>query len=172
MRPLLVRLALVLFSACTNGGGGGGGDDTQSPPVDAPPTNGSVTPQTGTWRYANTTPVSSTCPGNIMQTPGSFVIDQSSTTSFHIVPGDGTAPFTCTLNGKAFDCPDRAAGEEDYRPGLDLVATFRAQAAGTFSSATRATGRQKATVTCTGSACMAIGTFPCTIEVDFEIQTP
>jgi hypothetical protein len=164
-RLLLVCLAL---SACNNNNGNG--DD--APPVDGSSNPTPVTPRIGGWEYDEVTPVSSTCPGNLSQGgTGAFAIDQSSTSSFHVVPNDGTAAFTCTLNGSAFDCPDRAAAVQDLRPQVDAVVTLRAIARGTFSSATRATGRQEATATCAGTQCSATGaSFPCTVKVDFVIQ--
>ena len=87
------------------------------------------------------------------------------------MPNDGTAPFTCSLNGSAYNCPDRAAGVQDLRPAVDALITVRAVANGTFSSATRATGRQEATATCAGTQCAATGaSFPCTVRVDYVIQ--
>lgn len=168
MRALLC-LALV---ACGNSGG----NDNNNNGDDAPPVDGStvtpVTPRVGGWEYDEVTPVSSTCPGNLQQTgTGAFAIDTSSSQSFHVVPNDGTAPFTCTLTGSAYSCPDRAAGMQDLRPAVDAVVTVRAIASGSFSSATRASGRQEATATCAGTQCNATGaSFPCTVKVDYVIQ--
>ena len=72
-------------------------------------------------------------------------------------PNDGTPAFTCTLNGSAFDCPDRLTNTQDLRPAVDAVFTARAVARGTFSTSTRASGRQEATVTCAGTQCNATG---------------
>jgi len=165
MRLLLVCLAVT---ACGNNNGPNNGDDA---PTDAS-TSGSVTPQVGAWEYDEVTPVTSTCPSSIQQGgTGAFAVDRSSTTSFHVVPNDGTAPFTCTLNGSAFDCPDRATNMQDLRPAVDAVFTARATAHGTFSSATRATGRQEGTITCVGTQCNASGaSFPCSIKVDFSTR--
>ena len=162
---LILCLALIACSSNNNDPG----DDAPEP--DASTSSGSVTPQAGGWFYDEVTPVSSTCPANISNGTGAFAIDNASSTSFRVVPGDGTQPFTCTLSGKAFDCPNRAAATEDYRPGFDAVVTVNAIANGTFSTSTHATGRQKATVTCTGTQCNATGaSFPCTIEVNFVIR--
>ena len=164
---LVLCLALI---ACSSNNDPNGGDDAPAE-VDASMTGGSVTPLVGAWFYDEVTPVSSTCPASISNGTGSFAIDIASSTMFRIVPGDGTAPFTCTLSGKAFDCPNRAAATEDYRPAVDAVVTVNAIANGTFSSSTQASGRQKATVTCTGTQCSATGaSFPCTIDVNFVIR--
>jgi hypothetical protein len=169
-----MRLLLVCFvlTACNNGNNSDGmmmGDD--EPPADAPPPGGNVTPQVGAWSYSQVTPVSSTCPASFGNGTGNFGIDSSSTTGFHVVPNDGTAPFNCTLAGKSFNCPDRAASHQDLRPGVDAVLDGRAIASGTFASNTQASGRQELTVACAGTQCGVTGaTFPCKITVDFVVR--
>jgi hypothetical protein len=166
-RLLLVCLAL---SACNNTGPGNNGDD--EPPIDGSNNNNTpVTPRVGAWDYDSVTPVSNTCPGNLQNGGiGAFAIDQSSTSSFHVIPNDGTAAFTCTLNGSAYDCPDRAAAVQDLRPQIDAD-HVRAIARGTFSTSTRATGRQEATATCAGHAVQRDRRdFPCMVKVDFVIK--
>jgi hypothetical protein len=170
------RLLLVCFalSACSNDGGSMMNNGDDAPPIDGSNNNNNtpVKPQVGAWDYDSVTPVSNTCPGNLqMGGIGAFAIDASSTTDFHVVPNDGTASFTCTLNGSAFTCPDRAAAVQDLRPTVDAVITMRATAQGTFTSSTRATGRQDATATCAGTQCSATGvTFPCMATVDYVIR--
>ena len=170
----LAATAIALVACNTQGSGpGDDDDDDEVPKVDGSMPNDPVQPKAGGWHYAETTPISSTCPAN---TPtganGNFVIDQVTAASFHVVPNDGTAPFTCTLSGGQFDCPDRAAATEDYRPQVDAVLTAHATADGTLTSTTRATGRQRATVSCAGTQCDALGpnTFPCSAEVSFVIE--
>ena len=167
-RLLLVCLAL---SACNNSNGPENtGDD--APPIDGSTDNTPVTPRVGAWDYDSVTPISNTCPASLRDGgTGAFAIDASSSTSFHVIPNDGTASFTCTLNGSAYDCPDRAAAVQDLRPGIDAVITMRATARGTFSSESRATGTQDATATCAGTQCSATGvTFPCMAKVDYVIR--
>jgi len=138
-----------------SGGGGGGG--------------GAVTPAIGAWHYAQITPVTNTCNPTIdAGEAGDFGIDATSTTSFHVLPNDGTDPFTCTLSNSAFDCPNRAALVHDYRPGVDAVVTVHVIANGTFSDAAHAIGMQQASVECAGSACVALGA-PCTVTQNFAI---
>jgi hypothetical protein len=161
----IVIIGLALLAGCpsqTPASGDGG--------IEA----GSVTPKVGAWHYGEVTPLSSTCSTTIQQAdqPGDFAIDQASATAFHVIPDDSTAPFTCTLSNGAFDCPDRAAFSHDYHPGVDAIVTARATASGTFSNSTQATGRQDATVDCTGSACAALGTLPCSLSVHFAISAP
>ncbi len=137
--------------------------------------SGSLTPLAGRWFYDETTPVSSNCPGiiNQAQAPGDFRIGTISTAAgFRVIPDDGTAPFQCTLSGKAFSCPERLADTLDYRnDGVDAVVTIHADARGTFSGANRASGRQEATVDCSGTQCAAYGgsALPCHFTVDFII---
>jgi hypothetical protein len=171
MRTTLVCFALALTaSACVIH------EDDQGPGTNPPPpNNGSVTPHSGRWFYDETTPISSNCPSIIDegQGAGPFGIDQSSLAGFRVLPEDGTAPFLCTLSGTGFDCAERAAHTEDYRDnGIDAVVTIRATAQGTFSSASRASGRQDATVSCTGTQCAAYGgaALPCDFAVDFIVQ--
>jgi hypothetical protein len=160
-----ITLGLVLvFAGCaaeTQGGGTDGGT-----------VSGDVTPQVGTWHYAEVTPLSSTCSTTIEQAdqPGDFAIDQASASTFHVIPDDATAPFTCTISDGAFNCPDRAAFSHDYHPTADAIVTAHATASGTFSTSTQATGRQDATVDCAGSACAALGTIPCSLSVHFAIS--
>ena len=166
MRHLLVCLALA---ACTNNGpmNPGGGDDDAQP--DAGPGPGSdVLPKQGAWYYAESTAVHSSCNQNVQGENGEFAIDQVSPASFRIIPNDGTAPFTCSLSHGSFDCPDRAWDMEDLHPGLDANLTVHGTATGTFSASSRATGQQKATVTCTGTSCSQLG-LPCTFDVNFVI---
>ena len=163
-RIKIVVLALV-FAGC-------GGETQTQGGVDGGTNGGSVTPRVGSWHYAEVTPLSSTCSTTIQQAdqPGDFAIDQSSPTTFHVIPNDSTAPFTCTLSNGAFDCPNRVAFAHDYHPAVDAAVTAHATAGGTFSSSTQATGHQDATVDCTGSACASLGTVPCSVSVHFAIS--
>jgi hypothetical protein len=177
MRTTIACFALALTaSACIihegedgpgtgNGSGSGSGSGSGG---------GSVTPHSGRWFYDETTPVSSNCPGIINQAEaGDFRIEQSTSAGFRVEPEDGTAPFPCTLSGTSFDCPERASDTQDYRDdGFDAVVTIHATAQGTFSSPSRASGRQDATVSCTGTQCnaLAAGALPCHFTVDFVIQ--
>ena len=90
--------------------------------------------------------------------------------SFRIVPGDGTNPFSCSLGDASFDCPQRLADTIDERPGADAVFTVQATADGRSSDSRHGSGRQDATVDCSGTACSLAGVpFPCTFSVDFVI---
>jgi hypothetical protein len=145
------------------GGDDGGGDDGGG---------GDVTPAIGAWEYDAITPVSNTCNSEIERgEAGNFAIDASSTTSFHVIPNDGTAAFTCTLgNAGSFDCPNRAAHVESI-PELQVTITVNAIAMGIFSDSTHASGRQDATVSCAGAGCAAVpGPMPCTFSQDFDIS--
>ena len=167
---VLTASACVIHDGADDGGGGGGGGGSGS----GSGGGGSVTPHAGRWFYDETTPVSSNCSTIINQGEGGdFGLDQSSSAGFRIIPEDGTAPFLCTLSGTAFSCPERASRTTDYRAnGVDAVVTIHATAQGTFSSATRASGRQDATVHCTGSQCATLGggALPCMFTVDFVVQ--
>lgn len=167
---LVLSFAIAACGSTTGGPGPGDVDAAGTRGSDGGPT-GNASPRAGAWQYNEVTPVSSTCPTN---TPtienGTFVIDQVQPGSFHIIPDDGTDPFTCTLASGSFDCPDRGTATEDLRPGLDALVLAHATANGSFSADVHGSGRQEATVTCTGTQCSALASFPCTIKVDFKID--
>lgn len=134
--------------------------------------SGNAAPRAGGWLYTGVTVVTNTCNPSIDRgQAGNFAIDQVAGTSFHILPNDGTAAFTCSLSKGTFACPDRASFVEDYRPAVDAVVTVHVTANGTFSDAAHGTGRQAGTVDCAGAACAALGTLPCTFTQDFAIRT-
>ena len=160
MRAMLLGLGLIVTGCVTNNGGGGGGSGS-----------GSIVPQVGGWHYGQITPISNNCGQAIPQSQyGDFLIDGAGATSFHVDPQDGTTPFTCTLNGASYDCPDRAAGSDDLRPAYDAVVSYHATANGTFSSDTAGSGQQHATVSCSGSQCSQIASFPCQFAVSYTID--
>ena len=160
-RHLYLALALAL-AACTSNESA---DDAPPPPP------GDVTPVAGTWGYQEITKVSSNCPNDLSRFEGgNFLVDQVGGASFRIVPGDGTNPFSCSLGDASFDCPQRLADTIDERPGADAVFTIQATADGRFSDSRHGSGRQDATVDCSGTACSLAGVpFPCTFSVDFVI---
>jgi len=158
-----MRLAIAFFAltACA------ATDDSE------PPTNQSsntlIVPHAGEWHYAEVSPISSNCAVGDDGTVGNFVIASPSAAGFTVIDGESD-PFNCALSQNSFNCPNRAWYTEDLRPDIDAVLTAHATAQGTFSSATRATGTQEATVTCTGSACSLAGTWPCGFKVSFEVR--
>ncbi|HUS32881.1 MAG TPA: hypothetical protein VMZ53_30475 [Kofleriaceae bacterium] len=167
MRQLLVCFALA---ACTtnNGPMSSGDDDGDDAAPDAGTSTTSVTPVAGLWYYAESSAVHSSCSQPVQGEAGEFGIDMVTKSAFRIVPNDGTLPFSCTLAGAEFDCPDRAWDSEELA-NLDATLIVHGTAEGTFSSSTRATGQQHATVTCTGSDCGSLG-LPCTFDVNFVIR--
>ena len=174
-RIAIIGVALSLsLSACVlevndaDGDIDGSGDGSD----DGSDTDILIAAQEGRWFYEETTPVSSTCPTNLdTGEEGHFLIAQSSTAGFRVIPNDGTDPFPCTLSGAKFSCPERASHVEDFRPSVDAVVTVHAIANGTLSSSTRATGRQQATVDCAGSQCGSFGaSLPCAFTVDYVIR--
>jgi hypothetical protein len=171
----MTRLLFVCFSlaaaACNNATGDddGVGSDSPDAGTDPGPSPTSVVPRTGTWYYADANQVQNNCGYQIDGTAGDFMIDDASATKFHVDPDDGTEPFWCTLSNGSFVCPDRATQTEDLHPSFDAVITAHASATGTFSAVNRASGRQTATVNCAGSGCSALGSWPCTFKVDYDI---
>ena len=115
--------------------------------------------------------MSSTCSvGTTHGESGDFFIDELAAGSFRIVPGDGTAPFTCASTGASFQCPNRASFVMDYRPSVDAQLTVHATVTGAFSDGGHATGKQDATVDCAGTQCGTLGPLPCAFTVDFAIR--
>jgi hypothetical protein len=156
---------MTLVAACVNHPG----DDTQQQP-DGGVIGNPVTPRTGIWYYDGVTAVSNSCNSAIREdAPGNFLIVTASSTTFHVDPNDGNPVFDCSLANGSFDCPNRIAAVQDFRPTVDAVATIHVDADGTFSSTLRGTGAQKATVDCVGSACAAYGPWPCHFQQNFAI---
>ncbi len=146
------------------------GDDTTSDAgIGSGSSGGAISPTAGSWYYDEVTQVATTCPTGVNHgEAGDFAIDQIAAASFRVIPVDGTDPFTCSLTGKAFDCPNRASFVQGYP---NATVTVHSTATGVFSTASRATGHQDATVDCVGTGCAALaGTaFPCTFKVHFTI---
>jgi len=149
-----------------DGGGSGSGSGQGSGSGSG---GGSISPTAGSWYYDEVTQVATTCPTGVNHgEAGDFSIDQVVAAGFRVIPVDGTDPFTCSLTGKSFDCPNRASFTQGY-PGATV--TVHSTATGVFSAANRATGHQDATVDCVGTGCAALGgtAFPCTFKVHFTI---
>lgn len=130
-------------------------------------------PTPGTWDYHETSVGKNTCnyDGVVSNGGGNFELAADGD-GYTIEPGDGTAPFKCTLSGDELDCPERAAVEQAIS-GLDAKLVIKATATMTVEDATRLVGTQRGTVTCEGSGCTAAAaavgaSLPCQFEVDFE----
>lgn len=155
-------------------GDGDGGDDGDG---DGGDPGGDADPRSGSWGYAEYAPNRNDC--NLDPSYGNgggrFGLDNHGDGTFTIIPGDGTDPFLCTLDGASFDCPDRATEVEEVDGGYDATLVGHAVADGVFATDESGSGTQTATITCAGSDCglaeAALGVdFPCTLEVDFVIE--
>lgn len=159
-----LMVTFVAATACVNHTG----DDTHDP--DGGIIGHPVTPETGVWSYDAVTRTSNDCNAAInADSPGNFLIVTSSATTFHVDPNDGQPVFDCSLSNGSFDCPNRIADVQDFRPTVDAVATVHVDADGSFSSSTHGTGAQKATVDCIGASCAAYGPWPCHFQQNFAI---
>lgn len=169
MSRFMIASLVFAATACVSNGT----NDPDPDPNPDPDPQTSFVPRTGEWGYADITPVTNDCGYDVGgQNGGDFVIDTASATGFHIIPGDGTNPFSCSLAaGSSFNCPERAADSEDLRPSIDALITAHVTAAGTFTASTRASGHQDATVSCSGSQCSTLGQWPCHFKVNFVIAT-
>ena len=154
-----------------DGDGGDSGDSGDGPAGD------DADPRSGEWHYAEWVANRNDCNldedygnGN-----GSFGIDNHGDGTFTVIPGDGSDPFLCNIDGDSFDCPNRATEEEELDSDYDATLVGQAVADGMFSTDERGSGTQTATVDCEGSDCglaeVALGIdFPCTLEADFVIE--
>ena len=66
-------------------------------------------PLTGEWDYTDEDIIENTCSDAIDYdgTSGEFTVTNNGDGTFVVDPLDGTDPFTCTLDGKDYDCPER-----------------------------------------------------------------
>jgi hypothetical protein len=137
-----------------------------------------IEPAPGLWKYSEFDASTNTCKSDqvVSNGDGTFLLAKNADGTVKIHPGDGSDAFDCTVNGAAFECPDRAALSYDLRQtGFDAVLTGKALAKGRFTDASHMTGEQVATFSCSGSACplaaMALGTsFPCEVKIQFEAK--
>lgn len=134
-------------------------------------------PRSGRWGYVEYQQNQNDCnlDDSYGNGGGSFLLENHGDGTFTVVPGDGTDPFVCQLDGGAFDCPDRATEVVEVEGGYDAVIIGHATAEGIFSDDDSGSGSQTATVSCQGGDCgiveAATGVdFPCTLEVDFVIE--
>ena len=109
----------------------------------------------------------------MVQPDGPMTLTDNGDGTFTVAPEDGTASFTCTLDGADFTCDERTAQEVDLSDmGLSAVLGFDAVATGTFSSNTAMAGQETAVVDCTGDSCATVESmlgvsFPCDVDADF-----
>jgi hypothetical protein len=159
MRLGITGIALALASGCVLDPMDGTHDPAETSSVESAVT---ILPDEGIWIYDEIDPIQNTCSGNTPDAVfGSFGLSLRSSTSYAVFPRDGTPAFRCTMVGARFDCPDRASSDRDFRPSLDARLTITVSATGLFSDDRHQTGKQDVAVTCTGTQCTVLGTFPC-----------
>ena len=128
-------------------------------------------PESGTWVFTNGEVITNTC--NIDEANVSernFTLLNNDNGTFTIDPEDGSDPFLCTLDGADFICPERL---QDSQTNLGVTIDVRVEASGFFESDVFTSGRQEATVSCSGDGCGAAAAifgvdFPCTSVVNFS----
>lgn len=128
-------------------------------------------PESGTWIFTNGEVITNTC--NVDEAEiaeGNFTLLNNENGTFTVDPEDGTDPFLCTLDGADFICPERL---QDSTTNLGTTLDLRVEASGFFDSDVFASGRQEATLSCTGDGCGLIAAglgldFPCTSVVNFN----
>lgn len=149
---LLSPVATLVVAACSGGASG---------------------PVAGTWAFVNGEVTVQTC-GDVIPievASGDFTIAVVDDAAFTVDPGDGADPFTCDLDGDDFSCPERLQ-EKIKVASFDATLLVHVTAAGAFTSERAASGRQDATISCTGEACpqaefYAKTTFPCEVSAAF-----
>ncbi|MBI5491154.1 MAG: hypothetical protein HY905_27730 [Deltaproteobacteria bacterium] len=148
-------LALGLLIGCDDGGDG------------AP-----IEPTSGTWGYLEGDVFDDAChyPDPETSPMGTFTLTNNGDRTMTITP-TSEAPFSCTISGASFTCPDRANSDLPV-PTLDATVHLHVATYGSFSSPTAASGHQRIDATCTGTQCdvasAAVGvTFPCGFSVRY-----
>ena len=132
-------------------------------------------PTPGRWDYHETSVGKNTCNyDGVVSNGGGYFQLVADGDGYTIEPGDGTAAFSCTLDGDELDCPDRAAVEQELS-GLDAKLVIKVTANVTVENSARMVGTQHGTVSCEGSGCGAAAasvgaSLPCEFEVDFEAE--
>jgi hypothetical protein len=169
----MTRIHFIALACAISAGCVAGPAQDDSPDLDAVESDLSIVPAAGGWVYGELTPVSGTCNGGVVHgESGPFTLDTVTTTSFRVIPNDGTIPFTCSYSNGQFNCPNRATATIDLRPTTDAVATVRVTATGAMSDSHHALGKQDAVVSCVGTGCGVIGPNPCGLIVNFSVHTP
>ena len=128
-------------------------------------------PESGTWVFVNGEVLTNTCntdDGDVSD--GNFALLNNDNGTFTIDPEDGTEPFLCALDGADFTCPERL---QETSTLLNATFDVRVTVEGFFDSDVFASGRQEATLSCTGDGCGAAAAlsgydFPCTKAVSFS----
>ena len=160
-----------------NGDSGDSGDNGDNGDSGDGPSGDDADPRSGEWDYTEWVANRNDCDldENYGNGGGNFGLDNNGDGTFTVIPGDGSDPFDCDIDGDSFDCPNRATAEEPIQGGYDATLVGQAVADGSFATDERASGTQTATVNCDGSDCALAETalgieFPCTLEVDFVIE--
>jgi hypothetical protein len=138
------------------------------------PTGADVVPQDGEWLYDEDGETTNDC-GFLRQPSngfGEYLIANTGAGEFTITPGDGTAPFECTLAGGSYDCPERLQEDLSFDQGTGADATGHVYVGvdGAFQSSTEMTGEQHGRIECDGADCALAEqflsvTFPCEFTI-------
>lgn len=129
-------------------------------------------PAEGEWLYVDETETGNTCGFAYEGGSGSFDLQDNGDGNVVIDPQDGSDPFVCTLEGKAYDCPERYV--EDVDIGLGAIVEVNVSAEGEFDSAKAGSGSQTAVLSCKNATCQAAAALagvpdPCVIAVSYDL---
>ena len=133
-----------------------------------------IQPLSGLWYFDEGAIFDDSCVYEDKPTNGSglFAVKNNGDSTFTIDTADGTDPFLCSLSGRKFTCPERAQSDI---PIAELNSTLKVHvsASGELSSSSKASGYQKATISCEGTMCKPAADFlnialPCSYSIRFS----
>jgi hypothetical protein len=133
----------------------------------------SSAPTPGAWSYREFGASRNTCNSDqvIDNGGGGFRLKDLGGGAYQVQPNDNSSPFSCTLDGDAMSCPDRA-NETVPVTGFSAELVVDVQAEATVLDSESMEGTQDGTVTCTGTGCATVASaagmsFPCNFSVNF-----
>lgn len=133
---------------------------------------GNTMPKAGVWSYSQFQYGTNTCKLEALGTgQGGFGISNVADPTFHVIPGDNSQEFDCTVSGSSYTCH---RGEVTQTvPNYDVTLHGAVDVSGTFTDTEHTSGTQNGTVTCTGTQCTAAAaylqiSFPCSVVVNYS----
>ncbi|MEM6991724.1 MAG: hypothetical protein AAF721_14555 [Myxococcota bacterium] len=133
---------------------------------------GDIDPRAGIWFIDNDGVIEDTCKVSAVQlTSGEFKVFRAEDGDLIIDPQDGTEPFKCTIDGDAFECPNRLSQTISVG-SFDAEVDVHAHVDGAFDSDESASGVRHAELSCRGDDCDSLAasfstSLPCEMSVSF-----
>jgi hypothetical protein len=134
-------------------------------------------PRPGTWIFTATQVTRNTCNHQALIPTNATIFTVSAVDwngVFQIQMGSGLKPWSCEMDGKAFECPEQAAPDVDIL-GLEATMAVLWIWRGAFVNSTEMTGELSGNVGCYGVECTQaaqnLGTsFPCSFTAQFQAR--